>query len=134
MVLKLTSLTAHSIAHEQNPSCTKGAPMTLAWNPVLSDRFSSVEEFEDLRGAPATPRRVSAKTREGWLRTNGHSRASLIRATNEIIEIKHQRRETAGQRRPSNFERASATPPRRPQRTGSLDEPPLEQPTVQRVE
>ncbi|GAX10558.1 hypothetical protein FisN_2Lh590 [Fistulifera solaris] len=123
----------HKVVLGDNPSCSKGAPMTLAWNPVLSDRFCSVEEFEELRGAPAAPRRVSAKTREGWLRTNGHSRASLIRATNEIVEIKHQRRETAEQQRPSTVERASATPPRRSQRTGSLDESPLEQSTVQRV-
>lgn len=96
--------------------------MTLAWNPVLSDRFCSVEEFEDLRGEPVSARRVSAKTREGWLRENGHSRASLIRATNEIVEIKHQRRETACQRRPSNLDRVSALPPRRPIRLGSSDD------------
>lgn len=96
--------------------------MTLAWNPVLSDRFCSVEEFEDLRGAPVSARRVSVKTREGWLRDNGHSRASLIRATNEIVEIKHQRKETACQRRPSKLDRVSAVPPRRPIRMGSSDD------------
>lgn len=107
--------------------------MTLAWNPVLSDRFCSVEEFEDLRGAPGTARRVSAKTREGWLRENGHSRASLIRATNEIVEIKHQRRETAGQCLPAKLDRVSAIPPRRPIRSGSSDDESSDQCATRRL-
>lgn len=95
--------------------------MTLSWDPVLSDRFCSVEEFEEVRGAPTPAKRVSAKTRETWLQNNGHSRESIIRATNEIVEIKHQRRETVEHDRPLKVDHVSTVPPRQPLRTEGSD-------------
>jgi hypothetical protein len=82
--LTVTSITP------QNPSCSQGAPLSLAWTPIKSDRFGSLEEFERVFGSPNQVQRISVKLREEWLQKNGHSLQSLKVAANEIATARKE--------------------------------------------
>lgn len=84
----------HQVRLGDNPSVSSGPPITLDWEPSESISFD-LDELEKLHGNESKKvERVSADTREGWVRNFGHSTDSIRNALAEVEEIRHSRQTT----------------------------------------
>jgi len=78
-----------------NPSVSRGLPITVGWKAVSFELYDSVDEFEwdqlhhrsVMDDGLCGPQRISAYDRERIVRESGHSRSSLKRVHREIDDI-----------------------------------------------
>jgi len=87
----------HDIVLGDNPSVSRGPPLTLNWHAIHFERCS-VEDFEvrfgQQGGQGGRVKKVSIRSREEWLREMGHRTESLRRVCEEIEYIKRSRQQS----------------------------------------
>jgi hypothetical protein len=87
---------SHVIELGDNPSVTKGPPITLGWEMTDSCKIS-VDDYESRLEGRRSKRELilPGAVREDWLRELGYSREELKEAVSVVKKIKVDRRTSA---------------------------------------
>jgi hypothetical protein len=79
-----------------NPSCSKGAPLTIGWRPIKKTT-RSLDMLEMSRAHTRRPRKALAMSedrRETILKNAGYEKSEIRRAVDDAQTTRRQRRET----------------------------------------
>ena len=93
----------HPVAIGDNPSVSRGPPLSLDWynEETCTTKSFLLQEYEQHHQRPARPREdivLSGTLRESLLRElAGATTQDLVKANNEVIKVKKERMETAMQ-------------------------------------